>query len=100
MYFCAWARTALSEAVAPAPVELDAVAPSPAAAAALAQSPEMVDRVEYRKRDWISLMRLWTGVTPSRAPPRRRPGGPPGRGPDRRRRAPRRRSPRARGPPG
>ena len=73
MYFCAWATTALSDAVPPDVV--DAVAPAdsrPAVAAALAQSPEPVERVEYRKRDWISLIRLWTAVTPSTGPPRGR----------------------------
>jgi len=39
MYFCAWATTALSEAVAPEPEVADDVESSPAAAAALAQSP-------------------------------------------------------------
>ena len=44
MYFCAWATTALSEAVAAEPAVVDAVVPSPAAAAALAQSPDLGGR--------------------------------------------------------
>jgi hypothetical protein len=71
MYFCASATTALSEVVAvELPEEVALVAFRPAAAAALAQSPEPVERAEYRKRDWISLIRVWTWVTPSTGPPR------------------------------
>jgi hypothetical protein len=75
MYCCACETTALSEADAvELPDESADVEFRPAVAAALAQSPELVDLVEYRKRDWISLIRLWTCVTPSTGPPRRRSG--------------------------
>ena len=74
MYFCASATTALSEAVAaeqPAEVGAGAVQPGRRGGARPVAGRRRRVRL-MRNRAWISLIRAWTWVTPSTAPPRRR----------------------------